>query len=107
VRYGAEVTYTVDVATDVRFTVAKVEARRRSRGRCVRSAKANHSQLCSRLAVLPGSFTRVGNAGFNRFRFRGRVGGRTLAVGRYRLISTPMTNGRSGQAASVAFQIVR
>jgi hypothetical protein len=39
----------------------------------------------------------------NRFRFTGRLAGRTLARGRYRLVATPV----GGIAKRVAFRVVR
>jgi len=57
--------------------------------------------------TLPGSFTRTGNAGTNRFRFTGRLDGDKLAVGDYRLIATPTTGGKTGLTASTAFRIIK
>jgi hypothetical protein len=108
-RYGANVTYTLNVAATVRFTVAKVESgRSNSSGRCVRPAQANRSaHACTRLVPLPGSFTRTGNAGTDHFRFTGRLDGARLAVGDYRLIATPTTGGQTSLTASAAFRIVK
>jgi hypothetical protein len=107
-RYGAEVTYTLNVASGVRFTVAKVESGRTSSGRCVGLTKANHdARRCTRLVALPGSFTRAGSAGVDRFDFSGRLGGRELAIGSYRLIARPVAVGAGGHATTVAFRVVK
>jgi FG-GAP repeat len=109
-RYGANVTYTLSMATTVRFTVVKIETGRAtsSAGRCVRPTQANRSaHACTRLVPLPGSFTRAGNAGSDHFRFTGRLDGNKLAAGAYRLIATPTTGGQTGLTVSTAFRIIR
>ncbi|MCA1680421.1 MAG: hypothetical protein LC777_16445, partial [Actinobacteria bacterium] len=59
---------------------------RRVGGRCVRPTRSNRTKRrCTRYATLRGSFTHNGNVGTNRFRFRGRLRGRGLRPGRYRL----------------------
>jgi hypothetical protein len=74
-----------------------------SSGRCVRPTEANRSaHTCTLLVTLPGSFTSAGNAGTDHFRFTGRLDGDKLAVGHYRLIATPTTDGKTGLTASVA-----
>jgi hypothetical protein len=68
-RYGAEVAYTLNTASAVRFTIAKVEPGRTSSGRCVRLTKANYSaRRRTRMVSRPGDFTRTGRVGDNRFR---------------------------------------
>ncbi len=108
-QYGAEVTYTLNTASSVRFTIAKVQPGRTSSGRCVGPTKADGSlRRCTRLAALPGSFTRIGSAGVNRFRFTGRLAGRQLAVGSYRLIASPAAAaGEVGRATTAAFRVVK
>jgi len=107
-RYGAEVVYTLNTVSDVRFTIAKVEPGRTSSGRCVRRRKANHSaRRCIRLASLPGDFARTGSAGVNRFRFTGRLAGHKLAIGSYRLIATPTAGGRIGNTTTAAFRVIK
>jgi DNA-binding beta-propeller fold protein YncE len=67
-RAGARVTYALASPARVRFTVERVA---RGRSRRVR-----------------GAFTHRGSGGVNRFRFSGRVRGRRLRPGRYRLVAT-------------------
>jgi hypothetical protein len=107
-RYGAVVTYTLTTASDVRFTIAKAEPGRTSSARCVRPTKANQSApRCPRLVALPGSFTRAGSSGVNRFRFTGRLAGHELAIGSYRLIATPTADGKIGLAATAPFRVIK
>lgn len=107
-RYGAEVVYILNTASDVRFTIAKVEPGRTSSGHCVRRTKANHgARRCMRLVSLPGDFTRTGSAGVNRFRFTGRLAGHKLALGSFRLIATPTAGGKIERPTSAAFRVIK
>ena len=54
-----------------------------------------------------GSFTRIRPAGADRFAFTGRLAGRALAPGRYRLVATPSAGGRHGGPARAGLRIVR
>jgi DNA-binding beta-propeller fold protein YncE len=109
--YGAKVTYTLNVAASVRFTV-----QRRSDGRKVKHAKkttcdrpTKHNrkkQKCTRYVTLKGSFTRAGLTGTNTFRFTGRLNGKRLPPGKYRLIATPTANTKTGLAATANFRII-
>jgi CSLREA domain-containing protein len=103
---GTRVTYVLSAAASVRFTVARPAAGKRgAKGRCLAPKKAKrHARRCTRLVKLRGGFTRAGKAGTNRFRFTGRLRGRRLRAGRYRLLATPP---KPGRARSVAFRIVR
>ena len=60
---------------------------------------------CTRYVEV-GSFLNQDRAGRNRFRFSGRVAGRELPLGLYRLQAVPTFAGRSGAARSVMFGIV-
>jgi CSLREA domain-containing protein len=108
-RYGTRVTYVLNRAASVRFTVMQAQPGRTGAGaRCVRPTRANrHGHRCTRLVALRGSFTRAGRAGQNRFHFSGRVAGRKLARGRYLLIATPRLAGIPGGSARASFRIVR
>jgi DNA-binding beta-propeller fold protein YncE len=111
-RAGADVSYTLNVAASVRFTV-----QRRSSGRkvkhgkkitCDRATKRNHTKTsCVRYTTLRGSFTRASQAGLNTFRFTGRFNAKRLARGSYRLVASPTANGKRGLTAIVAFRIIR
>jgi hypothetical protein len=60
---------------------------------------------CTRYTTLPGSFTLNGKAGSNKLLFRGRLNGRRLSRGRYRLLVTPSVDGQSGTPAFKRFRI--
>ena len=104
---GATVRYTDSQASSVTFTVFRAQAGvKRGKG-CV--APPRHGRLthkCTRF-VKVGSFSRSAHAGRNSFRFAGRVGGRALAVGSYRLDATPRANRLTGVTASATFKITK
>ena len=55
---------------------------------------------------MRGSFTLAGLAGTNTFHFTGRLNGKRLAPGKYRLVATPKANGEIGSKATAAFTII-
>lgn len=85
-RRGSRVSFRLSEDATVRFTVERAVSGRRVGGRCVTSTPARrHAKRCTRYIVVRGSFGRAGHAGSNAFRFSGRIGGRTLRAGHYRL----------------------
>jgi hypothetical protein len=80
-RRGASVTFTLDRAANVRFAVKRAGGGPR------------------------GGFTRHGRAGTNRFRLTGRLRGRRLRPGRYRLTAVPTAGGVRGLAANAPFRV--
>jgi hypothetical protein len=83
---GTRVSYALDEAATVRFTV-----RRRKGGRFKR---------------LMGSFKHSGTAGTNSFRFTGFLRKRPLRVGRYRLVGVPTDlAGNRGSSVRAKFRI--
>jgi Calx-beta domain-containing protein len=61
--------------------------------------RAERLRRDGRWATVPGVFRRTAHAGRNTLRFRGRIGGRRLAAGRYRLVVRARD---SGGATSLA-----
>ena len=91
-RRGARISYALTEAASTRFTVQRV-VRRDGRTRFVR---------------VRGSFTDAGEVGGNTRRFRGRVGGRRLRAGRYRLIARPTdAAGNVGLPVRTKFRVLR
>jgi len=87
VQRGTRVSYTLNVGATVRFTVEH-----KRRGRFERA---------------PGSFARSRPAGDDHFTFTGRIAGRALQPGEYRLVATPTAGDRNGTPARAPFRIVR
>ena len=108
-RYGTTVTYTLNVAATTRFTVTRLRpGRKTAHGRCVASTRRNRkASRCSRRVTLPGHFTLAGQPGANRFAFTGRIGGKRLKPGGFRLVATPTADGRRGAPVSASFRIVK
>lgn len=89
VRTGTTLSYTLSEPARVRFTVQK----RRYLSRVCREQIANRSRhrtgtRCRRWIFIRGSFAKNSPAGPTELRFRGRLRGRTLRPGSYRLVAT-------------------
>ena len=95
-RAGARISYALDENATVTFTV-KLIIHRVVRGR-------------TRTGYRPvrGSLVDAGEVGGNTLRFRGRIGGRRLRPGLYRLVALPVdAAGNTGNAVFIKFRIVR
>jgi hypothetical protein len=97
------VTYSLSAAATVTFSAERKLPGRKVGKRCVKPTKANRTKRrCSRFKPVKGSFTHAGQAGQNRFKFSGRLNGKALKPGRYRLV------GKTGSVSKAAsFKIVR
>jgi uncharacterized delta-60 repeat protein len=103
---GARVSYENTQAATTMLTVLK-----RTRGvhyerRCLRPARHRHGRRCARW-VVAGRFVHADKAGLNSFHFTGRVYGRKLKPGRYKLRARPRFAGPAGKAIEVTFRIVK
>ena len=107
-KYGAKVTYILNLAASVRFTVVQKSPGRKTKLGCSKPTKHNRTApKCTRLQALGGSFTHAGRPGSNSFHFTGRIAGHTLGPGSYLLIATPSASGLGGRPARASFQIIR
>ena len=109
---GTKVSYSLNEAATARFTInRRTKGRRVKHGKrrvCAKPTRKNHKRRrCTRVVTLKGSFSRNGVAGKNSFHFTGRLNGRKLKPGRYRLVATPSAGGTNGKPTSSAFRIVR
>jgi hypothetical protein len=106
---GSVVTYRLDEASTVTFTVEKAARGRRVGRACRRPTRRNRKRRrCTRLVRVRGSFTHQGAAGQNRFRFTGRLARKALRPGRYRLVGSPVdAAGNRGKRVARAFRIIR
>jgi hypothetical protein len=109
---GTRVRFTLNQAASVAFKVTRrVRGRRVKRGKrrvCVKPTRKNRGKKrCKRTVTLKGGFTVNGAAGSNSFSFTGRLRGRRLKPGRYRLVATPSAGGVKGSPISTAFRIVK
>jgi hypothetical protein len=95
-RRGARISYALDEAATVTFTVKRIIQR------VVRGRKRTGYR------PVRGSFKDAGEVGGNSLRFRGRIAGRRLRPGLYRLIALPVDAvGNTGNAVYVRFRVVR
>lgn len=108
-RGGTRVAFSLSERAKVRFTVSRARSGRRVGRRCVKPTRSNRSRRrCTRYVSVRGSFTFNGVAGENRFRFSGRLRGRRLRPGRYRLTGVPTdAAGNKGNAKRKTFRIRR
>jgi hypothetical protein len=105
---GTRVSYVLNTAASVRFTVVRIAAGRTVSRHCVKSTAHNRKgKPCLLLTAVHGQFTRSRPAGSDSFTFRGRLSGRALATGQYRLVATPTTGGRAGVPSAATFRVVR
>jgi hypothetical protein len=104
---GTVVTYEDSEAATTTFTVQRRAAGRRRGTRCVKARRRPpKAKRCTRY-VKVGTFRHADAAGPNRLRFTGRVRGRKLKPGAYRLRAVPRTAAGSGKAVARPFRIKR
>lgn len=108
-KVGTRVTFSLSEASAVKFTVERKTTGRRVSGRCKATTKRNAGKpKCPRYVKVRGSFAIAGNAGENSFTFRGRVGGRALKPGSYRLDGQATDRAKnSSPVRRKGFRIVR
>jgi hypothetical protein len=106
---GTKVSYRLSEAATTTFTVERQRAGRRVGRTCKKPSRRNRrKRRCKRFVRVRGSFTHRGAAGANSFHFSGRIGGRKLAPGRYRLVGVPRdAAGKAGAAVRAKFRIIR
>ena len=77
-------------------------------GRCVRRTPANAGgRRCTRYRTLKGRIVRKNKAGVKRFRLTGRLLGKRLKRGRYRLVTRATDNlGNKSRRVRRRFRIV-
>jgi DNA-binding beta-propeller fold protein YncE len=100
---GSRVSFSLNVAVRVSFSVLRPASGRRSKHGCAKATSHNRqAKRCTRF-VRVGGFGLNARAGATKFKFSGRARHKPLAPGRYRLAGTPA----GGKAASVSFRILR
>jgi virginiamycin B lyase len=104
---GTKVTYTITTAASTKFTVERKQKGRKKGRKCVAPKKARKGRKCTRYAKVKGSFTHAGVAGKNTFKFSGRVRGKKLKPGNYRLVAVAKTATSTSKLKRKNFRIVR
>ena len=103
---GAQVSYENTQAATTMLTVLRPARGVRYKGSCVKPSRRRHGKRCTRWVAV-GRFTHTDKAGLNSFHFTGRVYGRKLKPGRYKLRARPRFAGPDGKAVEVNFRIVK
>lgn len=105
---GTRISYGDSARATARFTVRRVVAGVRVGKRCVRprGRPSKHARRCQLLLML-GSFLHADKPGRNRFRFTGRLSGKKLPPGAYRLMVTATNDGGISNRLSTRFTILR
>ena len=104
---GTTFRFKLDRAAQVRFVFSRIVAGRRVNGRCVKATKTNRKKARCDRAQAAGTLNVTGKAGANSVTFKGKLSGRTLAAGRYRVLVTALANGKRSKAVSARFTIAR
>ena len=109
--FGARISFRLSETATTTFRVQRARTGRRIRGRCRAATRRNKllsRRRCRRYVRVRGSFKHTDGAGANSLRFTGRVGGRRLRPGRYRLVasSTDLAGNKSA-AKTKRFRIIR
>jgi hypothetical protein len=106
---GTRVSYRLSEPAVVKFTVERAARGRKRGSKCLAPTKKRRKlRRCTRYVRLRGSFSRQSKTGLNRFRFTGRLRGKKLRPGRYRLVLVATDAAKNGSKAKRAkFRIVR
>ncbi len=82
-------TFRLDDSATVTFSVQRARSGRVINGRCRRDSRSRRNAMrCAIWSTVSGSFRVRGTRGANRLTFTGRIGGRKLDPGRYRLVAS-------------------
>jgi hypothetical protein len=104
---GTTFRFRLDRAAQVRFAFSSLVSGRRVNGRCVKVTKANRGKRRCDRSQAAGTLNIAGKAGSNSVAFTGKLSGRTLKPGRYRVLVTARADGKTSSARSITFTIVR
>jgi hypothetical protein len=100
---GTTVGYSLSAAASVSFTLQKLTPGRRVGRKCVKQTRQNKGHgKCVLAKPVKGSFSHPGATGQNQFKFSGRIGGRNLAPGSYRLMASA-----GGESRTANFKLVK
>jgi hypothetical protein len=106
---GAVLRFRLSEPASVAFTVQRPAPGRRFRDTCLPARRRPSGSLgCTRWVDLSGAVTRRLLGGHNRLLLSGRLGGRRLAPGAYRLFTTLIDRSQNaGVPTPIGFRIVR
>ncbi len=104
-KYGAKISYRDSQAATTTFTVLRPTSGRMQGKSCKKPSKRNrHGRRCT-LYVPLGTFTHADKAGANSLHFSGRLKGKRLSPGTYRLQAIAHDAAGNGTAIDKSFKI--
>jgi hypothetical protein len=105
---GTKISFRLSEAATVRFTIQRRARGRKAGRKCVAPRPTNRgARSCVRWLKVRRQIERTGAAGSSIFRFTGRLGGRKLAPGSYRMVSVATdTAGNRSAVARRAFSVL-
>ena len=105
---AVNVTYRLSEPATTIVTVQKRTTGVRRGRSCVKRTRRLHGRACTRWVAVKGSIKHADAAGIVKLRFTGRIGGRKLAPGRYRLVITAVdAAGNRSKVGTVQFTVKR
>ncbi len=103
---GTVFAFTLNLSATVRIAIQSLAPGRRVHGVCrAPTDRFRHKPRCTRAHTLT-TLVRTGHAGHDRVAFTGRLAGRALAPGRYRILVTAVDAGGTSAPRYLAFTIV-
>jgi hypothetical protein len=107
-RKGATISYELTQPARVSFALDRGLLGRRSRGKCRKPTRRNrHGRACRRYKRMRGSFAQSGVAGANSLPFKGRLRGKRLKAGHYRLIAVAGGYAGNSRRGTRYFRVIK
>jgi CSLREA domain-containing protein/uncharacterized repeat protein (TIGR01451 family) len=105
IKRGTTISYRLFQKAKVKFTVQRPVRGHVVKGKC-KSGKGSGTKVkrCTAYKAIPGSFTASGKSGLNKKKFNGKLRGKRLKAGKYRLSAQAYSGKRLSPTKSVAFK---
>ena len=100
---GGRVTFTLDTGSFIDFRVSALKPGKRTAAGCVAGKAKTKAKRCTRVVPIPGAFIFVGIPGDNELRLSGRLKGKSLTPGAYRLAAK--AHGQAARSSYATFRI--
>jgi CSLREA domain-containing protein len=106
---GTTLTFTLSEAATVKLRIERAASGRRVAGKCKAKTRKNaKSRKCTLYRKLKGGFTIKAKKGKNKFRLTGKLRGKRLKAGRYRLVIGATDSGRlRAKTKRLKFRVLR
>jgi hypothetical protein len=105
---GTRVSFRLDKAATVTFTVQRVTTGRKSGKKCVASNRKNRkAKKCTLLVAVKGSFATTAKTGTSTVKFSGRLSGKKLPAGSYRLRAVAAVGKLKSKTLEASFTVAK